>query len=133
MAKRSEVKIRIYEVIYEFFEEIRKEALKLLAPEIEREDLGKLKVIAIFRKEKSRMIIGGKVLEGKIVNKASLDVIRNGEKVVSGKIVQLQHNKKDVVEVEKGREAGILFEGEPIIEEGDILECYRIEKKKREL
>jgi translation initiation factor IF-2 len=133
LAKRNGVKIRTYDVIYELFEEIRKEAAKLLAPEIEREELGKLKVIAIFRKEKSRMIVGGKVLDGKIVNKTSLDVIRGGEKIASGKIVQLQHNKKDMAEVEKGREAGILFEGEPIIEEGDILECYQTEKKKREL
>lgn len=133
LAKRSGVKIRDYEIIYELFEGIKKEAAKLLEPEIEREKLGKLKVIAIFRKEKSRMIIGGKVLEGKIVNKALLDVIRSEGKIISGRIVQLQHNKKDMAEVEKGREAGILFEGEPIIEEGDILECYRIERKKREL
>jgi translation initiation factor IF-2 len=133
LAKRNGVKIRNYEVIYELFEGIRKEASKLLEPETEREDLGKLKVIAIFRREKSRMIVGGKVFDGKVINKASLDVIRNGEKITSGKIVQLQHNKKDMAEVEKGREAGILFEGEPVIEEGDILEVYRTEKKKREL
>jgi translation initiation factor IF-2 len=133
LAKRTGARIRDYEIIYELFEGIKKEASKLLEPEIEREELGKLKIIAVFRKEKSRMIVGGKVLEGKIVNKTNLDVIRNGEKVTSGKIIQLQHNKKDMAEVEKGREAGILFEGEPIIEEGDILENYRVEKKKREL
>jgi len=133
LAKRSGVKIRTYDVIYELFEEFKKEAAKLLEPGIEREELGRLKVIAIFRKEKSRMIVGGKVIDGKAVNKASIDVIRNEEKIASGKIVQLQHNKQDMNEVEKGREAGILFEGEPIIEEGDILEVYRIEKKRREL
>lgn len=133
LAKRSGVRVKTYEVIYELFEDIRKEAAKLLEPKITREDLGKLKVLAIFRKEKSRMIVGGKVTDGKVVNKTSLDVIREGEKIASGKIIQLQHNKKDVPEVEKGREAGILFEGEPVIEEGDILEIYREEKKKREL
>jgi len=133
MAKRNKVRMKTYDIIYELFEDIRKEAAKLLEPEIEREELGKLKVIAIFRKEKSRMIVGGKVTDGKVVNKASLDVVRNGEKITSGKIIQLQHNKKDMAEVEKGREAGILFEGEPIIEEGDVLEIYRTEKKKREL
>lgn len=137
LAKRSRVRIKTYEVIYELFEDIKKEAGKLLKPEITREELGKLKVLAIFRKEKSRMIIGGKVIDGKIINKVSLDVIRQtdegAKKITSGKIVQLQHNKKDVPEVEKGREAGILFEGEPVIEEGDILETYKEEKKKREL
>jgi len=133
MAKRSKVKIRSYEIIYELFEDIKKEASKLLEPEISREDLGKLKVIAIFRKEKSRMIVGGKVLEGRAVNKSSADIMRNDEKIGFGKVVQLQQNKKDVGEVEKGREAGLLIEGEPIIEEGDILNFYREDKIKREL
>ena len=133
LAKRSGIKIRNYEVIYELFEGIKKEAGKLLEPEITKEDLGKLKVLAIFRREKSRMIVGGKVIEGKLINKALLDVMRNEEKIASGKITQLQHNKKDVGEVEKGREAGILYEGEPVIEEDDILEVYKKEKKKREL
>jgi len=133
LAQRSGVKIRNYEIIYELFEGIRKEAEKLLEPGAEREDLGKLKVIAIFRREKTRMIVGGKVSEGKIVNKTSVDIVRGEEKIGAGRIVQLQHNKKDMAEVEAGREAGILFEGDVAIEEGDILECYRIERKKREL
>jgi translation initiation factor IF-2 len=133
MAKRSGVKIRNYDIIYELFEGVKRDAAKLLDPSVERENLGKLKVVAIFRREKTRMIIGGKVTDGKIVNKTQVDIMRNEEKIGSGKIVQLQHNKKDMAEVEKGREAGILFEGDAIAEEGDILECYRIEKKKREL
>ena len=133
LAERSGVKIRNYDIIYELFEGIKKDAGKLLEPEVAREDLGKLKVIAIFRKEKTRMIVGGKVLEGKIVNKTSIDIIRGEEKIGTGKIIQLQHNKQDTAEIEKGREAGILFEGDAIVEEGDILGCYRVEKKKREL
>ena len=133
MAKRRGVKIRTYDIIYELFEGIRKDAVKLLDPLSERENLGKLKVLAIFKREKTRMIIGGKVTDGKFANKTQVDIIRNEEKIGTGKIVQLQHNKQDMPEVEKGREAGILFEGDAIIEEGDILECYRTERKKREL
>ncbi|MDP2934350.1 MAG: translation initiation factor IF-2 [bacterium] len=132
-AKRSKVRIRTYDIIYELFEDIRKEAAKLLDPETNKENLGRLKVVAIFRREKSRMIVGGKVIEGKAMNKVPVDVLRNEEKIASGRIVQLQHNKNDMAEVEKGREAGILFEGEPVIEEGDILEFYRIQKTRREL
>lgn len=132
-ARRQGVKIKTFEIIYELVEEIRKGLTKLLEPEIKKENLGKLEVIAIFRKEKTRMIIGGKVLSGKVENKTLVDVIRDENKISTGKIVQLQHNKKDVPEIEKGKEAGISFEGEPIIEEGDILEVYREEKKQKEL
>ncbi len=133
LAQRQGVRIKTFEIIYELVEEIRKGLSRLLEPEIIREELGKLKVIAIFIKEKSRMIIGCKVLSGKAVNKIAVNIIRNEEKIGTGRIVQLQHNKKDVGEVEKGKEAGILFEGEPIVEEGDVLELYREEKRKREL
>ena len=133
LAKRQGVRIKIFEVIYELIEGVKKSLAKLLEPEIVREDLGKLKVIAIFKKEKSRMIIGGKVTSGKIVNKALVDVIRGKEKITIGRIARLQCNKKDIGEVEKGKEAGILFEGEPVIEEGDVLEIYKEEKKQREL
>jgi len=141
MAKRKKIKIRAYDIIYELFEGVRKDAAKLLDPLAERENLGKLKVLAIFKREKTRMIIGGKVTDGKFVNKTQIDIIRPAsssqgggeEKIGMGKIIQLQHNKQDMPEVEKGREAGILFEGDATIEEGDILECYRTEHKKREL
>lgn len=133
LAKRQGVRIKTFEVIYELVEEAKKGLAKLLEPEIVREELAKLKVIAIFRKEKSRMIVGGKIISGKAENKALVDVIRDKKKIAKGRIAQLQHNKKDVPEVEKGKEAGILFEGEPIIEEGDILEIYKEEKKQREL
>jgi len=133
LAQRQGVRIKTFEVIYELVEEVKKGLSKLLEPEIVREELGKLKVITIFRKEKSRMIVGGKVTSGKAVNKVRVDIVRDKEKIASGRITQLQHNKKDVPEVEKGKEAGILFDGEPIIEEDDILEIYREEKKKREL
>ncbi len=133
LAKRQGVKIKIFEVIYEVVEEVKKQLAKLLEPEIVREELGKLKIIAIFRKEKSRMIVGGKVASGVIKNKVLADVFRGDKKIGTGRIVQLQHNKKDAGEVEKGKEAGVLFEGEPVIEEGDVLEVYKEEKKKKEL
>jgi len=133
LAKRQGVKIKIFDVIYELVEEIRRTLTKLLEPETVKEKLGRMKVLIIFKKEKAKMIIGGKVIFGKIENKVKTDVIRNEEKIGEGKITQLQQNKKNIGEVEKGKEAGILFEGEPIVEQGDILEAYKQVQKKREL
>jgi len=133
LANRQKIRIKTFNVIYELVEEVRKGLAKLLEPETVREELGKLKVIAVFKKEKSRMIVGGRVISGKVENKALVDIIRNKEKITTGRIIQLQHNKKDMPEVEKGKEAGILFEGQPVIEEGDVLVVYKEEKKKREL
>ena len=133
LAERLGIKIKKYEVIYELVEGIKKGLSQLLGPELEIKTIGQLKVLAIFRKEKSRMIVGGKVISGKAENKTKVNIIRDNEIIGKGKVVQLQHNKQDVLEVEKGREAGVLFEGEPIIEEGDILEFYKEEMRRIEL
>jgi len=133
LANRKKIKIKTFEVIYELIEEVKKELAKLLKPEIVKKKLGKLKVIAVFKKEKTKMIIGGKVISGKVVNGAKVDVVRNKQRIASGRISQLQHNKKAVPEVSKGKEAGIMFEGEPVIEDGDVLEIYQQEKIRKEL
>ena len=44
-----------------------------------------------------------------------------------------RNNKKDVDELTKGDEAGILFEGNIKIEKGDVLVAYIEERKKGEL
>jgi len=48
----------------------------LLEPEIVKNILGQLKTLAIFRTEKERQIIGGKMINGKIKQGSLIDVIR---------------------------------------------------------
>jgi translation initiation factor IF-2 len=104
-----------------------------LGSEVERNVLGRLKVLAIFLNEKNRQIVGGKVLEGEMRQGAKLDVQRTDQTVGCGRIVSLQENKKDVFMVSRGRECGILFEGNVKISEGDILEAFEETRKRGEL
>lgn len=133
LAQRDKITIVNFEVIYELAQAVRQLLEKKAGPEIVRVDLGRVKVLAIFRAEKSRQIIGGKVIEGEIKKGVSLEIYREEEKIGKGKVVGLQRDKKDIEEVAKGTECGILFEGDVKIEEGDILEAYIEEKRKIEL
>src|SRR3989338_796742 len=138
LAEKENVKVEIFEIIYELIEFIRKEMSFLLDPEIRRTPLGKLKVLAIFKQDSRSRIIGGKITTGKITRGSLADVLRNNNKLLSGKITQLQHNKEDVGEVKEGSESGLKFEplpGQPSwdIKEGDILEIYSEEKIARSL
>jgi len=72
-------------------------------------------------------------VSGKILKGASLEIFRNEEKVGSGKIVTLKRDQNEVGQVEKGKECGILYEGDVEIEEGDIFEVYIKERIKGEL
>jgi len=51
-----------------------------LVKEKERTELGKVNVLAIFRTEKNRQIVGGNVTEGEVIKGAMLEIWRNGEK-----------------------------------------------------
>jgi translation initiation factor IF-2 len=133
LGKRRGIKISSFDIIYELIQTIRQDASALLKPEISQRGIGRVKILEVFKIKGHQQIIGGRVASGKIERGALADIFRNEERVGSGKITQLQQNKENVAEVSKDRECGIMFEGEPLIEQGDILEIYKEEKKKREL
>jgi len=128
VAREKNINIKYYDIIYKLIEDIKEKMSDLLTPEIVRTDLGKAKVLAIFKTENKAMIIGGKVLSGKIENNTKAQVIRDKEKIATGEIVQLQSGKQDVNEVAEGQEFGLKYQGDPVIQEGDRLEVYKEEK-----
>ena len=133
MAENSEVEIRTFNIIYELVESVKSAMAQMLPPEIIRTDLGKLKVLAIFKTGKYDMIVGGKVIEGKVIKKSSVEIKRNGEIVGKGTLANLQQNKVNAEEVKQGNECGITFEGDVKIKEGDTLMFYTEEEKERKL
>jgi translation initiation factor IF-2 len=48
--------------------------------------------------------------------------------MVNGKLTRLQAGKQDVETAGKDSEAGLKYEGKPIIQVGDILNVYREER-----
>ena len=133
MIDREKIIIIIFDIIYELSQAIRHLLEKKVAPDIVKVNLGSVKILAVFKTEKNRQVIGGKVVSGRVKKGDLVDISRNKEKIGSGKIVQLQKNKKEVDEVLKGAECGILFEGNIAIEEGCFLEAYVEERRKGEL
>ena len=133
LAEREKIKIMNFDIIYELSQGVRQFMEKSLTPEVVKVALGKMKVLAVFRSEKNRQIIGGKVTQGEIKRGVFIEIFRNEEKVGKGKLVNLQRNKKDIDQCQKGDDCGILFEGGSKIEKGDILEAYIEERKRREL
>jgi len=129
----KKVRIKTFNIIYELIQDVRFGMEKSLEAETIRKDVGKLKTLLVFWGEKNRQIVGGKITEGEFKKGLKLDIIRDDKKVGSGRIVNLQKNKKDVDKLTKGDEAGILFEGNIKIEKGDIVVAYIEERRKGEL
>lgn len=128
LAREKGVAIKHYDIIYELINDIKAQILSLLEPEIKRVDLGRLKVLAIFRTEANSQILGGKVIEGKVEADSMIEVIRDKELVETGKLAKLQAGKQDVKEATADQECGIQYQGKPVIREGDILVIYKEEK-----
>ncbi|MDD3498345.1 MAG: translation initiation factor IF-2 [Candidatus Moranbacteria bacterium] len=133
LAEKEGVTVKIFNVIYELVEEIKSSMADLLPPEIVRTDLGRLKVLAIFKHGKKDMIVGGRVIDGVAVKKALVEVKREKEIIGKGEVSNLQQNKKPADEVKAGNECGITFEGKVKIEEGDIFQFYEEKEERRKL
>lgn len=129
LARDSDVEVKSFSIIYDLIEYVRGEMQELVPEEIIKIDLGKLKVLAIFRTERKYQIVGGKVIEGQIKKDSLVNVWRGEEFVAKGSISNVQSAKQEVSLVEEGQECGLQFEGKPLIEEGDILEIYQEESK----
>jgi translation initiation factor IF-2 len=129
----KKVRIKTFSIIYELIQDVRFGMEKSLEAETVRKDVGRLRTLLVFWGEKNRQIVGGKITEGEFKKGLKLDVVRDEKKVGSGRIINLQRDKKDIDKLIKGDEAGILFEGNVKIEKGDIIIAYIEERKKGEL
>lgn len=128
-AEKEGVDIRLYNVIYEAIDDVKKALEGLLEPTLKEKILGRAEVRQIFNISRLGTVAGCYVLEG-IISRASegIRVIRDNIVIYEGKIGSLKRFKEDVKEVQSGYECGIMIENFNDIKVGDILENYIIEK-----
>ncbi len=129
LSKEKSIEIKNYQIIYKLLEDVEEKINKMSSEKIIRKQTGELKVLAIFKTLKNKSILGGKVIKGQIEKGNIAKIIRAKECIARGKINNLQSGKENVQEVVTGQECGIEFEGETIIEPGDVLEAYKEIKK----
>jgi len=128
LAREKKVEIKYYNVIYKLLDEVKEKLSALLSPEIVRKEIGKAEVLAIFKTEAKAMIIGVKILQGKIAKDLKAAVYRKKELVLSGEIAEVQIGKEKVTDAVAGQECGLKFVGKPEIQKGDTLEIYQEEE-----
>src|SRR3989344_731035 len=126
LTEKQEKNLITGNIIYDILDRTKIAIETKSQPKIDREELGRLNVLAVFRQEKDRQVIGGKVVSGEITKNARVEIIRNDPIIGQGRIVGLQSDKKDAGKVEEGREAGVSVNfGEPKIAAGDTLVVIR--------
>ncbi|MBI2285204.1 hypothetical protein HYU82_00025 [Candidatus Saccharibacteria bacterium] len=128
--------VRLFSVIYELIDDVKKELEALLAPEVIEESLGRLIVKGIFKTSKSETIAGGEVSKGKLVIPALARVYHDKELIADNlEVTNLKSGPTDVKEVNEGQMCGISLKTETKLSlaEGDRIELFTRETKTRKL
>ncbi|MBI3592621.1 MAG: translation initiation factor IF-2 [Nitrospirae bacterium] len=129
IAEKEGVDIRLYNIIYEAIEDVKKALEGLLEPTLKEKVLGRAEVRQAFQVSRLGTIAGCYVIDGTI-NRTSdgIRVIRDNIVIYEGKLSSLKRFKEDVKEVQTGYECGIMIENFNDLKVGDVLENYIIEK-----
>jgi translation initiation factor IF-2 len=130
LAESENVDLRVYNIIYELNEDIKRIVEGLLEPEKKEVYIGTAEVRQTFKIAKVGTVAGCFVKEGKVTIDSRARIIRDGKVIYEGKINSLKRFKEDVNEVKNGLECGISIEQFNDIKVGDIIECFTIERGK---
>ncbi|KAF5433506.1 translation initiation factor IF-2, partial [Candidatus Methanophagaceae archaeon] len=129
LAKREQIEIKLFDVIYHLIEEIEKSIKGEIVPEYITNLIGKIEVLQKFKISRLGLVAGCIVKEGKVTNKSKLKVLRGNDLVFEGDIETLKRVKDEVSEVRAGTECGIKIKNFNSIEVGDIIEAYELTLK----
>ncbi len=133
LANREKVDIRLYQVIYEAVDDLKKALAGLLKPEIKETVTGTAEVRNVFNLSKAGTIAGCYVVSGSIARGAKARLVRNNDVLFDGRFASLKRFKDDVREVQSGFECGIGLEGFDNLQVGDFIEAYTLEELARTL
>jgi translation initiation factor IF-2 len=126
-AKAAGAEVKLYSVVYELIDQVREAMLGLLEPLTRETVIGHAEVRQIFKLNRGR-VAGSFVTDGRIHRKAHARVIRGGIPVFDGRMSTLRRFKDEVEEVRTNFECGIRLGEFNEYQEGDIIECYKLEK-----
>jgi translation initiation factor IF-2 len=127
LAEQEGVDIKLYQVIYEALDDVKKAMVGMLAPVLREKVTGRVEVRKVFTIPKAGTIAGAFVTEGKISRKSQVRLIRDSVVVFTGKVGSLRRFKDDASEVSAGYECGVSIENYNDVRENDVIEVFEIE------
>ncbi len=131
-AKHEGVQVKLYAIIYELIDQVKEAMSGLLDPLLKEVVIGQAEVRKIFSLSKGGNIAGCAVTNGRLV-RGKMRVRRRNNVIYEGVSLTLKRFQDEVNEVRSGMECGIRLDGYDDFIEGDILECYTLEKVAQKL
>ena len=128
IAETEDIDIRTYRVIYDAINDVKDAMSGMLAPKYKEVIQGRVEIREVMIFNKTLMVAGSYVLEGKITNKSKIRIVRDNIEVFDGELEDLRRFKDSVKEVAAGYECGITIKDYRDFKEGDIIEAYTMEE-----
>jgi translation initiation factor IF-2 len=124
VARREGVEIRIYRIIHEAVDEVRKSLEGLLTPTHEERFIGSIEIRKVFKISHVGAVAGCYVTDGKINRNNRVRLVRDDVEVWIGNLDSLKRFKDDAREVVSGFECGLSLDGFNDIRIGDRVEAF---------
>ncbi|WP_339044861.1 translation initiation factor IF-2 [Candidatus Zinderia endosymbiont of Aphrophora alni] len=126
LAKKNNIYVKQYNIIYEIIEEIKNLILKIKEKFKIKKIIGIVEIRQIFNNNKKFFIAGCYVKKGEIKKESLIKLTRNNKTIFIGKIETLKRFKKNVQIVKKGFECGISLKNFKDIKINDLIEIIKI-------
>jgi translation initiation factor IF-2 len=127
LADQEGVDIKLYQVIYDAIDDVKKAMVGMLSPVMKEKIIGRVEVRQVFRIAKAGMVAGCNVVDGKVTRKGHVRLVRDSVVIFTGKLSSLRRFKDDVSEVTHGYECGLTVENYADLREGDVIEAFEVE------
>ena len=128
LARRDQVDIRYYSIIYNVIDDIKAMMSGLLLPTLKENFLGNIEIREVFSISKMGKVAGCMVIEGIAKRGARVRLLRDHVVIHEGELSSLQRFKDEVKEVKEGTECGLALANYQNIQVGDVIECFETEE-----
>ena len=131
VCRQHGVEVRLYQVIYRLVEDVRLLADSLRSQEeADEEVIGTARVIALFKSSRHGIILGSEVLNGTLQIGAQFHLISDMGPIYTGVIESLHIEQNAVKQATTGQQVGLKIKHFDRANIGDLVECFRKDRKK---
>ncbi len=132
-AKTKGIKLINHDVIYELIDDVKEIMAEKMPIERIENEIGNLKVLAVFKVSPKKTVVGGKIEKGKVEKGARARLKRKKDIIGDYEVKTVQKGMKNVDACVAGEECGISFAEKIKFEVGDLIDFYTVSEKRREL
>jgi len=126
LSDNLKIQIIFFNIIYKVSEFLESEVKRRTPTEEDTTPTGTLKILKTFSQTKKKQVVGGQVQTGIIKRGNHVVIMRREAQIGTGRIVGIQHLKKEVDKIEEGNQCGLEVETKVIVANGDTLLAYSV-------